>query len=112
MLPELRMPMNFIDRTTSAAQLKSSLDVSIQRTRAIADRIARASFGGSAGGPEGQPVFSVPGAGAATTTAGSDGLVDMESEMASLADEQLRYEAAAKLLEKTYAGLRAALQER
>lgn len=104
------MPMNFIDRTTSAAQLKSSLDISIQRTRAIADRIARASVGGPAGDPEGQPVFSVPGAGAAA--ARSNAPVDMESEMVSLADEQLRYEAAAKLLEKTYAGLRAALQER
>lgn len=105
------MPMNFIDRTTSAAQLKSSLDISAQRTRVIADRIARASFGGPAGSPAGQPVFSVPGAGDATAVR-NDGPVDMESEMVNLADEQLRYEAAAKLLEKTYAGLRAALQER
>ncbi|MBA4070792.1 MAG: hypothetical protein C0497_03010 [Gemmatimonas sp.] len=105
------MPMNFINRTTSAAQLKSSLDISIQRTRAIADRIARASFGVPAGDPAGQPVFSIPGAGDAAA-ARSDGPVDLESEMVSLADEQLRYEVAAKLLEKTYAGLRAALQER
>jgi hypothetical protein len=32
--------------------------------------------------------------------------------MARLADEQLRFEATARLLEKTYAGLRASLQDR
>jgi flagellar basal body rod protein FlgB len=36
--------------------------------------------------------------------------VDIEAEMTSLADEQLRFEAAAKLLEKTYANLRAAFK--
>lgn len=104
------MPMNFISRTTSAAQLKNSLDISAQRTRAIADRIARSSIGTSALGPMGQPALAVPGEPGAA--APNDSSVDLESEMVSLADEQLRYEATAKLLEKTYAGLRAALQER
>jgi flagellar basal body rod protein FlgB len=99
------MPMNFIGRTSPVDQLKASMDVSSQRVRAIADRVARASTG--------EPVFSLSlsladGAVANPTL----GPVDVESEMVNLADEQLRYEAAAKLLEKTYAGLRASLQER
>ena len=105
------MTMNFIGRTTSAGQLKASLDLSAQRTRAIADRVARASAGALSGGPASQPVFSLAGERGDAVTLG-EGSVDIESEMVSLADEQLRYEAAAKLLEKTYAGLRAALQER
>lgn len=95
--------MNFIGRTSPVDQLKASMDVSSQRVRAIADRVARASTG--------QPVFSLPQADG-TVENPTLGAVDVESEMVNLADEQLRYEAAAKLLEKTYAGLRASLQER
>jgi flagellar basal body rod protein FlgB len=95
---------NFIGRTTPAGQLKASLDASALRTRAIADRVARASAG--------QPTaFSLPAEGG-NAARPDEGAIDIESEMVSLADEQLRYEAAAKLLEKTYAGLRASLQER
>jgi flagellar basal body rod protein FlgB len=36
--------------------------------------------------------------------------VDGEGEMMSLADEQLRYETTAKLLEKTYAQLRTSIR--
>jgi hypothetical protein len=95
--------MNFITRTAPVGQLKESLDVSAQRTRAIADRVARASVG--------QPAFSIAPAGSAPVGADQPP-VDLEREMVQLADEQLRYEATAKLLEKTYAGLRASLQER
>jgi flagellar basal body rod protein FlgB len=38
--------------------------------------------------------------------------VNLEAEMTNLADEQLRYETAAKLLEKTYASLRMSIKER
>jgi len=38
--------------------------------------------------------------------------VNLEAEMTNLADEQLRYEAGAKLLEKTYASLRLSIRER
>jgi flagellar basal body rod protein FlgB len=38
--------------------------------------------------------------------------VDLERDMASLADTQLRYEADAKLLSEAYARLRAAMRER
>jgi flagellar basal body rod protein FlgB len=36
--------------------------------------------------------------------------VDLEAEMVSLADEQLRYEATAKLLEGTYQKIRMAMR--
>ncbi|MHB1310462.1 MAG: hypothetical protein ACYC3L_00500 [Gemmatimonadaceae bacterium] len=97
------MTMNFIERTAHVDQLKASLDASALRTRALADRVARASAG--------QPAFALP-TGAGTAADPERAAADIETEMVSLADEQLRYEASAKLLEKTYAGLRAALQEK
>ena len=39
-------------------------------------------------------------------------IVNLEAEMTSLADEQLRYEATEKLLEKTYAQLRTSIREK
>ena len=38
--------------------------------------------------------------------------VNVEAEMTALADEQLRFEATAKLLEKTYAQLRTSMKDR
>lgn len=92
--------MNVISRTTLASPLKASLDESSARARAIADRIARA----------GAEQFAIPGEvpAAGTTTAP----VDLEAEMTRLADEQLRFDATARLLQKTYAGLRASLRDR
>lgn len=97
------MSFDFIGRVSSANQLKQSLDVSVARTRTIADRVARATAV--------QQGFALPDT---PTSAGSteQGPIDVEAEMTSLADEQLRFEAAAKLLEKTYASLRMALRER
>jgi len=97
------MSMNFIGRTSQVEQLKASLDVSAQRTRAIADRVARASVG--------QPVFQLP-AGEGDAASADQSGTDIETEMVNLADEQIRYESSAKLLEKTYAGLRAALTDK
>lgn len=99
------MAIDLIGRTTLAGALKNSLDVSSQRVRNIADRVARASVR-----PAG---FTLPGSAAPSAgAAADDGPVDIETEMANLADEQLRYEATAKFLEKTYAGLRASLREK
>ena len=99
------MPFGLIGRVTSANNLKEALDVSSQRTRVIADRVARASLQQPNGG------FALP---QESTVAGSpaEGPIDLEAEMVSLADEQLRYEATAKLLQKAYAGLRTAIRER
>lgn len=100
------MLFGMIDRTTTASPLKSSLDEIQARVRGIQSRVARASLNGdgfaltsAAQGPQ------VPGD-------GITGPVDVEAEMTALADEQLRYEATAKLLEKAYASLKSAIRDR
>jgi flagellar basal body rod protein FlgB len=94
------MLFGFINRVSNAAQLKENLDMSTQRTRAIAQRVANASLQGQSG-------FALPpGPGAEA------GPVNIEQEMTSLADEQLRFEATAKLLEKTYTQIRTSMRER
>ena len=100
------MSFGFINRVSSAASLRSALDVSAARTRAIGDRVAKASLNGGDG-------FAL----AATSAESPEGAqpgppVDLEGEMVSLADEQLRYEATAKLLEKTYQSIRLSLRDR
>ena len=99
------MPFGLIGRVTSATTLKEALDVSSQRTRVIADRVARASLQPPNGG------FALPEAGGAPGSP-AEGPIDLEAEMVSLADEQLRFEATAKLLQKAYQGLRTAIRER
>ena len=98
------MLYGFISRVSLAPQLKESLDVSVQRTRQIADRVAKATLNA----PDG---FALPATGAEPGTT-LEGPVDLESEMVSLADEQLRYEATAKLLQKTYERIRSSLRDR
>lgn len=95
------MSFDFIGRVSRANDLKESLNVSTQRTRQIADRVARATAL--------QQGFSLPDPNAAPGSTES-GPVDIEAEMVSLADEQLRYEATAKLLAKTYENMRASLK--
>jgi flagellar basal body rod protein FlgB len=41
-----------------------------------------------------------------------NGQVDLEAEMTSLADEQLRYDATTKLLQKTYEQLRLSVRDK
>lgn len=94
------MLFGFIGRVSDAPQLKDSLDAGSQRVRGIAQRVAAASVPGAGEtfripGPDGEP-------GSAT--------IDLEAEMTSLADEQLRYDAAAKLLEKAYQKIRLSLR--
>jgi flagellar basal body rod protein FlgB len=100
------MLFGMVDRTTSATSLKQALDESQARVRGIQSRVARASLNGdgfalssAAQGPQ------VPGDGVT-------GAVDVEAEMTALADEQLRFEATAKLLEKAYASLKSAIRDR
>lgn len=95
------MSFDIVGRVTMANQLKESLDISTQRTRQIADRVARATAM--------QQGFALPDT---PTSPGSTGTgpVDIEAEMVSLADEQLRYEATAKLLAKAYQNMRAAVK--
>lgn len=84
---------------TSVAHLKESMDVSTERTRGIAHRIANAANGGFAGALDAVQTGEAP-------------AVDLEAEMVALADEQIRFEALTRLLQKTYAQVRASVKER
>ncbi|MFN9213896.1 MAG: hypothetical protein ACK53A_07440 [Gemmatimonadota bacterium] len=97
------MPFGFIERVSSAPGLKEGLDVSTQRTRMIADRVAQASM-------QRPDAFAIPAPGSKPGSPEVGG-VDLEAEMVSLADEQLRYETTAKLLEKAYARLRSVIKD-
>lgn len=83
---------------TSAAMLKDSLGASSDRARGIANRIANASSSGFAG--------------ALDSAQAASGSVDIEAEMVALADEQIRFEALTRLLQKTYAQIHSAIKER
>ena len=101
------MPFGFINRVSGAAQLRQGLDVSAARTKNIADRVAKASLNNGDG-------FALPGQPNANGAPGQaqNEKIDLETEMMSLGDEQLRYETTAKLLEKTYAQLRTTIRDR
>ena len=95
------MLFGFIDRVTTASPLKAALDQSVARSRSIADRVSKASVPDGAGftlDAEGKP------------TAANASPVNIEDEMVALADEQLRFLATSRLLEKTYASLRGAIK--
>lgn len=94
------MLFGFFGRVSGAPQLRDALDVGSQRVRGIAQRVANATVQNESG-------FAINGL--APSEAAS---VDIEQEMTSLADAQLRYEATAKLLEKTYAQIRLSITER
>ena len=98
------MLYGFIGRTTAATQLKEALDTSSQRTRLIADRVSKATLGNSDG-------FALPPSPAEPGSPGS-GPVNVEAEMVSLADEQIRFEATAKLLSRSYERLRSSIRGR
>ena len=97
------MITGFISRVVPAAELKDALDIGTQRVRAIADRVSKASL-------QNQDGFALPGTPGASAAATNSSGVDIESEMISLADEQLRYEATSKLLSKAYDQVRTALK--
>ena len=87
---------------TTVEQLKEGLDASSKAVRTIAHRVANA----------GNPDFAQ-----ALDEAQAPGIpggdrVDLEREMVALADEQLRFEAAARLLQKSYQQLRSSVRER
>jgi flagellar basal body rod protein FlgB len=91
-------------RTTNANDLKDALDLSATRTRAIAGRVAQASLkNGNGFALQIDPTTGQP-------TAGEQ--VNVEEEMTSLADEQVRYDATEKLLEKAYASFRTSIKDK
>jgi flagellar basal body rod protein FlgB len=95
------MLFGLIDRVTSAPQLKSALDKSVERSRGIADRVSKATLQNGDG-------FALEARGGNTKVNANP--VNVEDEMVALADEQLRFLATSKLLEKTYASLRTAIK--
>lgn len=97
------MLKGLIGGSTTVAALKEGLDLSTQRTRDIAHRVANATTPG--------PI----GFGAALEGVGAEAMaeeVDLEQEMVALADERLRYEATARLLQKVYQQVRSSVRER
>ncbi|MEP6493426.1 MAG: hypothetical protein ABJF01_12155 [bacterium] len=96
------MLFGIIGRTTNANDLKDALDLSTQRTRAISSRVAQASLNGNGFALPIDPVTGKPAEGSTE--------VNLEEEMTGLADEQVRYEATEKLLEKMYAQLRTSIK--
>lgn len=84
---------------SNSSRLKYGLDEASTRMRGIASRVANAGNGSFADAlAKAQPGTTL------------ESLV--EQEMISLADEQIRFNAAATLLQRAYAGLRAAIRER
>ncbi len=87
-----------IGRISPVAILKQGLDESSARSRQIASRVANASdFTNALGNAQGG-------------TAGAAQGTDLESEMVALADEQLRYNATATLLQRVYGQIRASVK--
>lgn len=99
--PVRQMLFGLIDRVTSAPQLKASLDKSVERSRGIADRVSKATVQNGDG-------FALEAK--AGTAQAQVNPVNVEDEMVALADEQLRFLATSRLLEKTYASLRTAIK--
>ena len=95
------MLFGFIDRSTSASSLKTALDRSVERSRGIADRVSKASLQNGDG-------FSLEANG--VNAVQNTNPVNVEDEMVALADEQIRFLATSRLLEKTYASLRGAIK--
>ncbi|MFS8637834.1 MAG: hypothetical protein FWJ74_07080 [Gemmatimonadota bacterium] len=88
-----------IGRSTSVDTLKGGLDVSMRRTEAIAHRVANAST----------PGFDHFAAVLDGVAGGALG-VDLEAEMVALADEQIRYDAMSRLLQRVYEQVRASVR--
>ena len=96
----------FFGRVSSANQLKGALDVGSRQTRAIADRVAKATMNNADG-------FAMPDANGQIGDVPQVGEpVDLEAEMVSLADQQLRFEATARLLQKAYEQVRLSIRDR
>lgn len=98
------MLYGFFGRVSQSVSLREGLDASSQRTRLIADRVAKATLFNGDG-------FALP---EIESAPGSvlEGPIDLEAEMVSLADEQLYFEASARLLQKAYEQIRVSLRDR
>ena len=91
-----------LGRISGVGELKEDLGVSSSRLRETAHRIANATNGVEPGFDD-----ALNGAMAGETN-GTE--VDLETEMVALANEQIRYDASADLLRRTYERLRNAVR--
>ncbi len=96
------MLARLVGSETSVARLKEGLDASTRNLRGIAHRVANAGNADFARSLEEAGPSATQGA----------GTVDLEREMVALADEQLRFETVAGLLQRSYQSLRASVRER
>lgn len=86
---------------TTTAQLKTGMTDSTRAVRQIAHRVSNASTG-----EEGDFASALENASGVVDGRG----VDLEQEMVALAEEQLRYEATARLLQKVYQQIRTSVR--
>lgn len=85
---------------TTSAQLKEGLTASSQAVRGIAHRVANVSTADFAGALR------------VAEVAGQEPEVNIDQEMVALADEQVRFEVTARLLQKVYQQIRSSIRER
>lgn len=92
---------------TSAAELRGGLTDTSQSLKSIAHRVANATNGVPGGSPAFDDVLQAadPNADPALTEE-----VDIETEMVRLADEQIRYDTSATLLQRVYTQLRSSVR--
>ena len=96
------MIARLMGRHSTVAHLKEELGTSSRAVRGIAHRVANA----------GNPDFAQALDTAQATGVPGEGPVDLDKEMVALADEQLRFETTASLLQKTYQQIRSSIRER
>lgn len=89
---------DLIGSGTLVQGLRDGLDASAARSREIAHRVANATNETTAS-------FDV-----VLDDALADGEVDLETEMVSLADEQIRFEAVSEILSKMYVQIRSSIR--
>ncbi len=85
---------------STVAQLKEGLDASSRAVRGIAHRVANA----------GDADFAQALQDAQGTAGSGGGAVDIQKEMVDLADQQVRFETTASLLQKTYEQIRSSIR--
>ena len=90
--------------SSTVGMLKEGLDETSQRLRGIAHRVANVTNGVDDG--FGNAMEQV----AQNGVTEPQGVVDLEREMVELANEQIRFDASATLLQRMYAQLRASLK--
>ena len=92
---------------TSAAQLRGGLNDTSANLRSIAHRVANATNGVPGGAPSFDAVLQ--GAGPLADPSAAEA-VDLETEMVRLANEQIRYDTSATLLQRVYQQLRSSVR--